>query len=464
VLTNTEKKAKKEKFKKNVKAQVIKTQLKPLTQAMLMAELKGVLSTLPDKRTRTPQHSMLNVGLAAFSVFFMQLPSFLAQQTLMLESRGECNAFSIFGLSEIPSDNQIRNLLDPVSPCMLNPLFNTMFDLLLQRGVLEEFRSVNDMLLFALDGLHYFSSSKIECDCCQKQKHSNGTTTCSHAAVAVAVVSPQSPEVLSLAPEFITPQEHYSKQDCEIEAAKRWLAQHAKRYASLGVALLGDDLYAHQPFCEAVLSEGMHFIFTCKPDSHKTLYEWVDSFSSSSADVPFIQVRRKGKQKLTDTYRFHNQVPLRDSKDALLVNWCELITTDEKGTTLYRNAFITDVLISVNNVADIVSAARSRWCIENEHNNVLKNRGYNLTHNFGHGKEYLSQTLFTLNLLAFLFHTVLELQCEDYQLLRETIGTRERFFHGLQILTEYIYFPSWEKLIAFMLQGLKEKHRLVSPS
>jgi hypothetical protein len=81
VLTNTEKKAKKEKFKKNVKAQVIKTQLKPLTQAMLMAELKGVLSTLPDKRTRTPQHSMLNVGLAAFSVFFMQLPSFLASNS-----------------------------------------------------------------------------------------------------------------------------------------------------------------------------------------------------------------------------------------------------------------------------------------------------------------------------------------------------------------------------------------------
>lgn len=53
-----------------------------------------------------------------------------------------------------------------------------------------------------------------------------------------------------------------------------------------------------------------------------------------------------GKIEKTYTYRYVNQVPLRDSDDALWVDWCELVVTDDKGKTLYQNAFATNHLIT----------------------------------------------------------------------------------------------------------------------
>ena len=107
-------------------------------------------------------------------------------------------------------------------------------------------------------------------------------------------------------------------------AAKRWLKLHAKVYRDLGITFLGDDLYACQPICQAMIDEQCHFLLTCKPDSHKTLYEWVKELDTIGKVITIIIERRHGKKKFIDTYRYINQVPLRDSDDALMVNWCEL--------------------------------------------------------------------------------------------------------------------------------------------
>jgi hypothetical protein len=64
------------------------------------------------------------------------------------------------------------------------------------------------------------------------------------------IVHPDLSHVLPLAPEFIQPQDGHTKQDCEIAAAKRWLTQAESRYPNQPITLLGDDLYAHQPFCQ----------------------------------------------------------------------------------------------------------------------------------------------------------------------------------------------------------------------
>jgi hypothetical protein len=85
---------------------------------------------------------------------------------------------------------------------------------------------------------------------------------------------------------------------------------------------------------------------------------------------------------------------------------------------VYRNSFATNHTITNQTVADIVLAGRTRWKVENENNNTLKTKGYNLEHNFGHGKQHLSSFLATLNILSLLFHTLLELLDEKYKLLR----------------------------------------------
>jgi superfamily I DNA/RNA helicase len=154
---------------------------------------------------------------------------------------------------------------------------------------------------------------------------------------------------------------------------------------------------------------------------------------------------------------FLNGVPLRDGKDALEVNWCKIITKNESGKVVYKNAFATNFEITENNVIEIVTDGRARWKIENENNNVLKTKGYHLEHNFGHGKKNLSALLMTFNLLAFLFHTVLDLMDEKYKLIRKTLPTRKTFFQDIRALTRYIWFDSWNQLMIFMLRGLKLK-------
>jgi hypothetical protein len=149
-----------------------------------------------------------------------------------------------------------------------------------------------------------------------------------------------------------------------------------------------------------------------------------------------------------------SEVPLRDGDDALMVNWCELTTTRHDGKVTYHNAFATNHRITAANVVQIVRAGRTRWKVENENNNTLKTKGYHLTHNFGHGKQHLSALLLTLNLLAFLFHTLLELLDSSYQCIRQFLP-RKTFFDDLRALTRYLCFDSWQALMAFMIQGLE---------
>ena len=132
------------------------------------------------------------------------------------------------------------------------------------------------------------------------------------------------------------------------------------------------------------------------------------------------------------------------------------------GEQLYYNTFITNHRLSAENVAQVAQAGRGRWKIENEHNNVLKTKGYHLEHNFGHGKQYLSATMLSLNLLAFLFHTVLEWSDEQYALLRQVLARRQTFFEDMRALTRYMVFASWHHLMDFMMKGLKLESKLES--
>ena len=411
-----------------------------------------VLQKLPDKRTgKNTRYGMEDAALSAFSVFFTQSPSFLSYQRTMAGTKGRSNAQSLFGVHQIPCDNQIRDLLDGVEPQCVFPVFEEILLLLDKAGRLRKMRAFDDTLLVAMDGVEYFSSHTIACPHCSTQTAIDGAVRYFHAAVTPVIVSPGSSTVVPMVPEFIVPQDGTDKQDCEIAAAKRWLSQHAETYRSMAITVLGDDLYCHQPFCEALRFHSFNFILTCRPDSHKTLYRHLDGIA-----LPTVICKRwTGKTEETYTYRYINQVPLRSGDDALLVNWCELTVTRADGKQLYKNAFATSHLISDQTVSAIVQSGRTRWKVENEHNNTLKTKGYNLEHNFGHGKQHLSSLLATFNLLSLLFHTLLDLLDDKYRLLRQHLPTRKTFFDDLRALTRYWVFESWDHLLTFMIEGLE---------
>jgi hypothetical protein len=422
-----------------------------------IARWRTVTAGLPDRRTgQNILFAMADIALSAFAVFFTQCPSFLSFQRNMEQARGRNNARSLFQVQRIPTDNHIRQTLDPVSPHHLFSLFDDLHQGFDQEGLLEAMRAVGGTRLIALDATWYFSSQSknIHCPNCSCIRHTEGQITHFHSAITPVIVSPGHAQVVPLCPEFITPQDGQVKQDCEISAAKRWLAAHAERYATGNDTLLGDDLYAHQPFCRQVLLYGFHFLFTCKPASHPHLSGWVEALGR---DLHTLKLRLKGKSNRWEhhQYRWANGVPLTDSEEALKVNWCEVRITDAEGALLYHNAFITDWKVGADNVAGLVAAGRARWKIENESNNVLKTKGYHLEHNFGHGKKHLASLLATMNLLAFGLHTLLELTDESYRLIRAAVGPRRRFFLHLEALTTYLYFETWERLMDFMMRGLE---------
>jgi len=417
----------------------------------LLGGLRRVCASFPDKRQCRPQNiEIADVGLAAFSLFFMQSESFLEHQRRMELGRNASNCKTLFGIERIPSDNHIRDLLDPAPPELLEPCFEQALDQMRQHCGMRDFERLGGRILIALDGSEYFCSEKRGCARCLTRKRSSGKIENYHTLLAATLVAPGHNRVLPLMPEFITPQDGAEKQDCERNAAKRWLKRHGGRLRELRPVYLGDALFSCQSLAEAVLAAGADFLFVCKKDSHKTLYEFIEGAPLVERTVT---ERRPGKHSRTYHYRWIEEVPLRDGKDALAVNWLGVSITDAQGKTTYDGAFVTSLPVTADNVVEVAACARARWKIENESFNVLKNHGYHLEHNFGHGKQHLAQMFVLLNLLAFAFHTVCDSVEKLWQEARAVLGTRKGFFSDLHTITAYLLFPDWHALCSAMVQG-----------
>jgi hypothetical protein len=310
--------------------------------------------------------------------------------------------------------------------------------------------------LVALDGTNYFSSKAIHCPNCLTRQLTNGQSLYDHAAITPVIVCPGHPQVIAWPPEYIMPQDGQAKQACERAAAKRWLLTHAAQVAPYGVTFLGDDLSSNQPFCAVVLHHRCNFIFPCKPDSHPTLYERIAFWQATDGIATHEERHRHGRVMEVTLVRYINDVFLRGGDDALAVNWFDVTVVQAKtGEQLYHNSCLTNHHLTADNVVEIAHAGRGRWKIENENHNVLQTKGYHLEHNFGHGKQYLAAFLLSLNLLAFLFHTVLEWSDPKYALLRQALARRQTFFQDIQAFMRYMVFDSWEHLLDFMIRGLE---------
>ena len=140
-------------------------------------------------------------------------------------------------------------------------------------------------------------------------------------------------------------------------------------------------------------------------------------------------------------------MPLRDGEDAMLVNWIGLQIRDAKGRVKYSSAWVTSLPVTKHSIAEIASCGRSRWKIENEGFNVMKNHGYEFEHNFGHGEKFLAMTLAAMNLLAFAWHTALDLLEPPWIAARQAAAKRTSFFACLATITSFAVFPSWPVLI-----------------
>ena len=394
-------------------------------------------------------YSMEEIGMAAYSVFHLQSPSFLSHQKNMKKKKGSHNGKTLFGFSNIPTDNHIRQVLDSVSPEAMDPFFDSMIEDIDPKEWLVEGR-----LLIALDGVTFFSSSTIHCSCCLRKELSRGTNY-SHATLCPVIVHPTQSQVLPLSPMFIQNEDGQSKQDCEINAAKRWVAANKEFLTRHKVILLGDDLFSRAPFIELIQSlPEVDYVFVAKPSSHPYLYQWIEDLDSK--DKLSHAVKDKAFASHDHHYIMANAAPLNAGEAAPAVSFLDMLVFSKKGWQLYHNTFVTSLTLSPQTIHQIACMGRNRWRIENEAFNVLKTKGYNLSHNFGHGDKNLANLLAVLNIVAFAVHTLWQMTHETFHKMFHAFSSRKQFFQALLTLTIFHLFNSWEHLLDFVKDGLEE--------
>jgi DDE family transposase len=352
-------------------------------------------------------------------------------------------------MTAIPTDNHIRAMLDPVSPTQLQPAFDAALEALRQNGGLAPFQRLGGRILIALDGTEYFCSQKLRCPQCQTRQRANGKVESYHSMLAATLVAPGHAMTLPLMPMFIAPQDGAEKQDCERNAAKRWLAVHGGQLKHERPIYLGDDLFACQPITDAIRAAGGDFLLTAKPASHRALYDFMQGASMEQCTITPKVIGKR----LTYRYRWFENAPLRDGKAAMLVNWIGVTITDAKGKVTYDNAFVTSLSVTKATVAELVACARARWKVENESFNVLKSNGYHLEHNFGHGKQNLAMMFAAMNLLAFAIHTVCDCLEQLWINARTAKRARKRFFEHIKTITAYLVFPDWQTLMQTLIDS-----------
>jgi hypothetical protein len=276
-----------------------------------------------------------------------------------------------------------------------------------------------------------------------KKETKKGKIGYEHTIVQSALMHPDKRQVFPLAPEEVRNTEGRGKQDCEIEAGKRLVRKIRRSHGKLKIIIVGDSLYSKQPFMEALAEEGMRYVLVVKEDDHKLLMEWVNE-QRQMKEVSRLEVKdQKGRLHI---YEWINEVPLNGNKKTLWVNYFEYWLVDG-GKVTYHNSWVTDFTVGEGNVGELVRIGRCRWKIENETFNTLKNQGYHLEHNFGHGEKHLSINFFLLNLLAFFMHQIFELTDLLYQECRRAFGSRRNLWDHLRGSIHLLIFPDWETLL-----------------
>lgn len=432
--------------------------LKSLTLEAVVGKLSTSFLKISDSRAlERVKYSLHDTLMSGFALMFFQHPSLLQFQERMKQQRGRCNLETIFKVKAVPSDTQMREILDDADPQALRKLLPKLFEDVRRAGWAEQYKTTlpsgqdkGDYFTLPLDGMEYFHSTKVECPgCLKKTDKKSGATDYSHCVVAATLVKAGSHRIFPLDVEEVRNTDGTEKQDCELNAAKRLVVRFRQEHPQLQVIIEGDDLYSHEPYVILLGAQRLRYVLVAKPESHQELFEWVEDLERLGACERGQWHAGPACQRRFFEYRSARRVPLK-AGGKVEVNFVEVWERDRAGKLLYHNSWVTDLEVDQENVAVVVRIGRSRWKIENEQFNIHKNHGYELEHNYGHGEKNLSLIFYLLNLLAFVTHLILELGDRLYQQCRQQETLRETW-HILRTLMRTILYESWQAMLLHFL-------------
>lgn len=209
-------------------------------------------------------------------------------------------------------------------------------------------------------------------------------------------------------------------------ASKRLLKDLRREHPHLKVLIVEDALAANQPHLSLLESLTMKYVIGVKPGDHAYLFDWISDLDGNEYAI----VDEKETQH---AFEYYHDVPLNDSHHDFKVNVIRYTETKKNGK-VQRFSWVTNVAVTDENVFDLMRAGRSRWRIENETFNTLKNQGYHFEHNYVlNGYKNLCSVFTMLMVLAFLVNQVQELCCNLYKKVRAACRTKYNLFEKSRV-------------------------------
>jgi len=426
---------------------------KHLSADALFRLVRSGCTNIPDHRGGETEIALADALLAAFAMFSLKSPSLLAFD----KERAEGNLETIYGIERVPCDTQMREILDPVSPEAMRPLFKSVFGQLQRGKALEPLAFLDGHYLLALDGTEYFSSKTIHCAACLQKVHRNGSITY-HQMLGAAIVHPEKRAVIPLMPEPIVKQDGTDKNDCERNAAKRFIAKLRQDHPHLKLIVTEDSLSSNAPHIETLHAHGLHYILGVKGGDHALLFEQVQA-ADQAGRVTYYE-RHDRAAGVVHHFRFVNDMPLNASNPDMRINFIEYW---EIGANKVQHfSWVTDLRVSKRNVYHLMRGGRARWKIENETFNTLKNQGYHFEHNYGHGTKNLSVVFAMVMMLAFLVDQTQQLCCALFQAVWAKLGSKRLLWERMRALFYDYALESMRQLLEALLYGLKKPQPLLA--
>src|SRR6266478_984796 len=280
---------------------------KHLSADALFHLVRSGFANIPDPRGDDGDIAFTDALMSAFGMFSLKAPSLLAFD----KERAEGNLHTIYGIQRVPCDTYMRERLDPLSPKWLRPVFKSVFRQLQRGKALEELVFLDGHYLLALDGTGYFSSSTIHCASCLHTVHRNGAVTYAHQMLGAAIIHPDVRAVIPLMPEPIGPDDGTDKNDCERNAAKRFVVKLRQDHPHLKFIVTEDSLSSNAPHIETLQHHDLRYILGVKEGDHAYLFKRVQA-AEHAGRVSYAE-RHDHVAGLVHRVRFVNDVPLHES-------------------------------------------------------------------------------------------------------------------------------------------------------
>jgi len=424
---------------------------KNLNMDAMMATVHNKFAGIPEHRKRAGKISLPDALMSGYAMFALKDPSLLAFDNRRQNDEG--NFKRVFGIQNIPSDTQLREILDPVDPELIRPMFTDIFHQLQRGKALEPLAYYQGCYLLSVDGTGSFSSEKLSSSSCMEKKSRNGKITYYQQVLGAAIVHPDYREVIPLSPEMIVKQDGQVKNDCERNACKRFLQKVRKDHPRLGFIVIEDGLSSNAPHVRDLQTHDMHYILGAKEGDHPLLFHALEEASKRGEAGEFSMIDEKNP-KITHRFRFLNGVSLNQSNLNLKINILEYWEVSDKKTLHF--AWVTDFTINRDNALILMRGGRARWKIENETFNTLKNQGYNFEHNYGLGKEHLSEVFVMLMMLAFLVDQTQQLTSSLFKAAWEKLGTKRALWENVRNLFHSYEVDSMEMIYRAIVNGFRK--------